>query len=415
VARGCNVRVHAEGSPLASLESDTEPAQTGAGDVLHLLKIFRPAFSGTGIFLERSTPILVALAPSTRHDLLIVDTPRPDVSIEVNSAMRTIFYLHKGGVSQWYREVLLLWWLICNIRRYRLVHCHTHIDRYFLAYLLAKLFRKRLVFTATLDDSVPNIVRTYRPPYRALVSMLMRLFDVFIAISPKLHAENAALGIRNVRMIPIGVAVPADPERERKAMRATYSLADDDVALIFVGGICARKDPLFLIEQMPAIHTFCRRVKLFVVGPILEPAHHEKVMMCVREYRLENDVIFTGEVRDPYPLFGMADIMVFASHLEGFGAAVTEGMAHGLPAVVRHLPGVNDLFIHQSKTGYLFTTAEEYLVALRQLIENPALRRQVGQAARNLILAEFDNFRYARRILDVYGSRTLAASAAPHA
>ena len=374
-----------------------------SGIVLHVLKFFRPTFTGEGILLERTAPIFEALAPTIQHDLLVVETPKPKAPVEVNSSFRKLVYLRNGDTSQWYRELLLLWWLLRNIRQYQAIHFHTHVDRYFLAYLLAKLFRKRLILSATLDDSVPNLVGSYRSAYRPLISALIRLFDVYIAISPKLRDESTAMvGPEKVRMIPVGVSVPAEPGGECQSTRRALGLADDDIVLIFVGGICARKDPLFLVEQMPAIRAFCPRAKLVIVGPILEPEHHEKMMACMREHRLEKAILFTGEVRNPYPLLAMADILVFGSHLEGFGTAVTEGMAHGLVPVVRHLPGVNDMFVRQNETGFVFTSAEEYLGVLRQLVDNPALRRQIGVAARSLILAEFDNVRFAKRVLETY-------------
>ena len=384
------------------------------GIVLHVLKLFRPDFTGEGILLERTAPIFDSLAPAIRHDLLVVDTSRPASPVEASSGFRKIVYLRRGEAvhSPWYRELLLLWWLVRNIRQYQAIHFHSHVDRYFLAYLLAKLFRKRLILSATLDDSVPNLVASYRRAYRPLSSALMRLFDVYIAICPKLQVESAAMvGPGKVRMIPVGVAIPSDPGRERRSTRQAWDFTDDDIVLIFVGGICARKDPLFLIEQMPAVRAFCPRAKLVIVGPILEPEHHEKMMTCLREHRLEKAVLFTGEVRDPYPLIAMADIFVFASHLEGFGTAVAEGMAHGLVPVVRHLPGVNDMFVRQNETGFAFTSAEEYLAVLRQLVDNPALRRQIGAAARALILSEFDNVRFARRVLETYDVNVLAGHA----
>jgi glycosyltransferase involved in cell wall biosynthesis len=393
------------------------PSQTATctGTVLHVLKVFRPTFTGAGIFLERIAPVFATLAPGIRHDLLVVDTPRP-AHPETASAIGNVVYLQKSSAPPWYREILLLWWLIRNLGRYQVIHFHTHTDRYFLAYVIAKLAQKRLVLTATLDDSFPTIVDSYRPLYRPLIARLLRLFDVFIAISPKLRDESAAkAGAEKVRLIPIGVAVPAEPARDRAVTRLAYGIKDGDIVLIFVGGICTRKDPLFLIERMLAIRAFCPQAKLAIVGPVLEPDYHATLTARVRECRLEDAVIFTGEVRDPYPLFGMADIVVFASHLEGFGSAVTEGMAHGLPAVVRHLPGVNDQFVHEGETGFHFTTVGEYLTALRRLIENPELRCQVGAAARNLIAAEFDNVRNATRMLEVYSlGKPHAASDAPH-
>src|SRR5215469_5658526 len=149
-----------------------------SGIVLHVLKFFRPTFTGEGILLERTGPIFEALAPAIEHDVLVVDTLRPSAPAAVNPGFRKIVYLRNGNTSPWYRELLLLWWLVRNIRQYRVIHFHTHVDRYFLAYLLAKLFRKRLILSATLDDSVPNLVGSYRSAYRPLISALIRLFDI---------------------------------------------------------------------------------------------------------------------------------------------------------------------------------------------------------------------------------------------
>ena len=53
--------------------------------------------------------------------------------------------------------------------------------------------------------------------------------------------------------------------------------------------------------------------------------------------------------------------MVFASTEEGFGTAVIEAMAHGLPVVARRLPGVNDVFVDEGRSGYFFESGGDYL------------------------------------------------------
>ena len=373
--------------------------------VLHVLKNFRPVFTGVGVFLERLAPVWKEEAPHVEHHLLATETPRPaEADIPVAPSIQRIWYLQKGGAANWYMEVLLLWWLVRNLRHYQVIHFHTHVDRYFLAYLLAKLFGRRIILSATLDDSIPGLMRSYRPMFRALVGRLFRIFDAYVSLVPKLHDENVSMvAAGKAHLAPLGVAIPPDPKSDRAKTRAAYGIAEDDIVLIFVGGICARKDPLFLVEQLPDVLRFCPRAKLLIVGPVLEDDHHQLMLSFIQENGLEDRVIFTNEVLDPYPLFAMADIMTFGSHLEGFGAVVTEAMAHELPPVVRHLPGVNDSFVHQNETGFLFTKREEYLAALRRLIEDPALRVRIGTAARRLITARFDNRQNARRLLEIYG------------
>ena len=387
---------------LRKFELARRPGKTGR--VLHLLKVFRPDFTGAGIFLERATLLFDQLAPGVEHDLLVVETPRPATPVRALSRLRNIVYLQNAQRSAWRTEFALVIWLLRNARHYDVVHFHTHADRFLLGYALAKLLGKRLVMTATLDDSAPRLIGTYRPFYRPLVRTILRLFDAFIAISPKLHQESLPiLGPDKVHFIPIGVAIPSAPDKDRQANRTAHGLSAEDVVLIFVGGICARKDPMFLVEQMPAICKFSPHAKLIIVGPILESDHYARMLAYIEEHNLKDQVVFKGEVLDPYPFFAIADIVVFASHLEGFGCAVTEGMAHGLPAVVRHLPGVNDLFIRDGETGFFFTSPEEYLSAIRKLVEDPALRRELGATARKLIAAEFGSLKNAERIMSVYG------------
>ena len=374
--------------------------------VLHVLKHFRPTFTGMGIFVERVTPVMDMLAPEVEHDMLATDTPRPDHLIPAASTLRRVIYLTRdaAGMPHWRREAALLWWLLRNISRYRVVHFHTHVDRYFLAYLLAKLAGKRIVLSATLDDSIPGLLATYRAANRPLVARLFRLFDAYIALSPKLQEENeSAVPHDAAHMVSMGIVIPEAMKRDRERIRAAYGIAPEDTLLIFVGGICDRKDPLFLVEQLPAVLRFCPRAKLLVVGPVLEPDHHRRMLDTILLHGLERHVIFAGEVRNPYPLFEAADIMTFASHLEGFGAVVIEGMAHGIPVVVRHLPGINDSFVRPDETGYLFTTAEEYVAALRRLVEDGALRRRLGAAGRRFAIAHFDFLGIAKRYLGIYG------------
>jgi glycosyltransferase involved in cell wall biosynthesis len=398
------VRAGPDAAPRSVSAGAAVRARRATGKVLHVLKIFRPDFTGAGIFLERASLLFDELAPGVEHDLLVIDTLRPTAPVRAKSRLRNIIYLQDVPKSPWQAEFALVGWLFRNRRRYDVIHFHTHADRFFLGYLLIKLLGKRLIITATLDDSARRLVETYRPLYRPLVRAVLRLFDAFIAISPKLYGETAAvLGPAKVHLVPIGVAIPPYPNEERAAERAQYGLSRGDLALIFVGGICARKDPIFLIEHMPAICAFWPDAKLFIVGPILEPDYYARLLDCIGRHKLEDRVILTGEVADPYPLFALADIVVFASHLEGFGCAVTEGMAHGLPAVVRHLPGVNELFIRDGETGLFFTSSAEYLLAIRRLIENPALRREMGMAARTLVAAEFDNQKNAKSIMTLYG------------
>jgi len=371
--------------------------------ILHVLKHFRPTFTGEGIFTERVTVVMDALRPDVAHDMLATETPEPGPTVPASSTLRNIIYLTRGNVSHWRREACALLWFLRHAWRYDVVHFHTHTDRYFLSYFLVKLLGRRLVLTATLDDSIPGLLATYRPTTRRLAARLFRLFDAFVAISNRLQNENlTVVAPDRTHLIPIGITIPDTPDAQRAETRKALGVGADDLLIIFVGGICDRKDPLFLVERMPAICALRPDARLLIVGPVLEQDHLDRIHAVIARHGLQDNVRFVGEVLDPYPLFAASDIMGFASHLEGFGTVVIEAMAHRLPVVVRDLPAVNDMFVLQGQTGFRFRTAQEYDDAMRLLVTDAALRRRMGEAARRHVVNRYDQVIIAQRYLDIY-------------
>lgn len=372
--------------------------------VLHVLKYYRPAFTGEGVFLERSSAVMQEIAPEVGHDLLVTHTPRPAEDPAACSTLGRIIYLADRPLGTLQRELRMVAWFLTNLHRYDTVHVRTHADWYFLTYLLARLARRRLVISATLDDSVPVLVGQYRPSLRPWAMRGFRLFDGFISISPKLDAETRSVADpARCHLIPCGVSIPVVPPDGRARLRAELGIGAEELVLLFVGGLGARKDPLFLVRALPRILAARPDVRLLLVGPVLEEAHLWAIEDEMSRLGLQDRVILAGEQRDPHPYFTASDVLVFGSHLEGFGTVVPEAMAHGLPVVVRHLPGVNDSFVRPDETGYLFTDEDGYVAAVNRLAADAELRARIGAEGRKLARARFGMRGVAQRYLSVYG------------
>lgn len=85
-----------------------------------------------------------------------------------------------------------------------------------------------------------------------------------------------------------------------------------------------------MIEVFNEVHKINPNSVLILVGDgELKNTIEEKV----KEYRLENNVIFTGVRNDVADLLSAMDVFVFPSIYEGLGIVVIEAQASGLPVI----------------------------------------------------------------------------------
>ena len=358
--------------------------------VLHIFRYFRPDFTGEGLYLEKLAPLLDDL--NIRADVAVECTRPPAMNRPLAGIGRTSFFgLGSGRVRR--LPVVMTGWFLVNAFRYDVVHFHAFVDRIFLFHLIARLSGCRIVQSATLDDGLGSVLRGYRPIYRPLLLRLCRLIDTAIAISPRLQSDTRqVLPSRRTLLIPQGVNPPPDTSpADRPRWRANWGFAADDVVLLFVGGMCARKDVTFLVESHATLpQPASGRVKLLLVGPQLEDGYLDALRRLIAASPCHADIVLEDYMDDPSPAYGAADLFVFASREEGFGNVLIEAMAWGLPVVSRRLEQVTDQIIDDGHTGSLFDTAAEYRTATACLIADPSRRHVMGQAARRTVRQRFD-------------------------
>ena len=87
-------------------------------------------------------------------------------------------------------------------------------------------------------------------------------------------------------------------------------------------------------------------------------------------------------------VYASADIFCMPSYLEGFPLALTEAMAAVLPAVgLKSCHAVAELIANE-KSGLLVDNTKEALAAaLERLMNEPTLRKRMGQEARRAMEA----------------------------
>jgi glycosyltransferase involved in cell wall biosynthesis len=125
--------------------------------------------------------------------------------------------------------------------------------------------------------------------------------------------------------------------------------------------------------------------RLDCVGcPDRDPAWAGRLLELTDALGLSERVAFRGVLPDPAleQCYARADVFVLASRFEGYGMAVAEALAHGLPVLATRA-GAADLTV-PAGAGILVEPDDPVALrqALRDLLAEPALRRRLAAGAR---------------------------------
>jgi glycosyltransferase involved in cell wall biosynthesis len=147
-----------------------------------------------------------------------------------------------------------------------------------------------------------------------------------------------------------------------------------------------------------------RLAHLFGFAPDVESA----VRSWVEQHELSGTVRLLGQVNRVEDVLLRSDILAFPSHLNGPGRAVFEAGMHGIPAIVALKDVVEDV-VKDGVTGLIVPPRDPRGLAdaILRLVDDPALRRRMGHAARSRYVTQFDPAVAAGRMVRIY--RELAA------
>jgi glycosyltransferase involved in cell wall biosynthesis len=117
---------------------------------------------------------------------------------------------------------------------------------------------------------------------------------------------------------------------------------------------------------------------------------------------LGDRIRFTGQLDNPYPVLASADIAVQASRWEGFGIAVVEALALGVPMVATSCPGGVGDVLDGGRFGLLVPPDDPAALAgaLRRLVGDGELRGRLAETGPTRA-ATYAPAEVARRALDL--------------
>jgi len=279
----------------------------------------------------------------------------------------------------------------------KLIHCHFGVEGVYGLYYKKEFSLPLVVSFHGFEFFVP-FHRKYANPtfynYCRYYQELIKEGDIFLCVSEATKRDLISLGYppEKVLTLYLGIDLENLPVKERSSNKA--------VNIVFVGRLTEKKGILFLIDAFQNIAQKYQEARLIIVG---DGELKKKVLKKIKGYRLKEKVIFKGALPNKETLEEMtkADIFILPSYKtadgnqEGTPYTLFEAQGIGLPVISTFHSGIPEI-VQDGETGFLVKEKDIKGIEekLSLLIENPALRREMGEKGREFM----KNFSLKKRI-----------------
>ncbi len=216
--------------------------------------------------------------------------------------------------------------------------------------------------------------------------LLLKIASKIVFFHPQPEPLLRRLGItQKTRVIPTGID-PAPFRRpetgDQNARPASVSPVSSSVVVTYVGRLESVKGVDDFLAATDSLIDEYSHVKVQVAG--WYPDKHP----LVEQY--ERNVAFLGLVDDVANVLVRTDIFVLPSHSEGLSNALMEAMASKCACIASDVGG-NRYLIENGLSGLLFPAGDREALRshIRRLVQDPAKRKAMGDAARARVDAVF--------------------------
>lgn len=326
------------------------------------------------------------------------------------------------------RDLFVIWKLWRELLRLNPQVVHTHKAKAGAAGRIAAMLYKWMTPSSLwLRPRVCHVVHTYHGhifhsyygPLKTRMfltierSLARFCTDRIIAISEQQRREineDFKVGRTNqFKVIPLGIDFGEFiPEPGR--LRNRLGISRNTTLIGIVGRLCEVKNHSMLLEAAALLKQQGVKAHFAIIG---EGHLREALETRSRELDLTNCVSFLGFRDDVTRLYADLDIAALTSLNEGTPLTLIEAMSCGVPAVSTEVGGVVDLLGVQRNRQDSITIwdhgvtapsrdVKSYALALRVLIEQPALRQQMGVKGQAFVRSSLSKARLIDDIESLY-------------
>lgn len=324
----------------------------------------------------------------------------------------------RGKIRRQYRRIRSEWEIFQNLRRKDLTQNILHIE---LApwqswILLAAFSLMRVNVFITLHNFISDGPIWRKLVWKVRLGIVSRLPGIhFFAANDdtreKMRQWISKSAWRETRLTYTGVdlvqidKILNEDEHNVPAGREGFGI-HDNFTVLCVGQFIDRKGRWIFLEAACKVVAEDESVRFFWVAPNRPDPEDMKI---VDSYGLGYNfqIIRSGDLgasrQAVLGFFGNADVFVLPSFVEGLPIALLEAMALGIPSISTNVFAIPEAIKHM-ETGILIEAGDSQNLAAKILLlkNDRPLRTRLGQAGRNHVLANFDEWESAKTAIAAY-------------
>ena len=200
------------------------------------------------------------------------------------------------------------------------------------------------------------------------------------------------LGSGSIKGVDINKFSPVSQEI-KKLLRYKIQIPTDSFVILYTGRICKDKGIQNLID------IFKNHLKRFPKDILICVGPNEDEKIVNKLIKIKNCFYFSfsNNINNFYRL---SDLFIMPSFREGFGSAVIEASACGLPVIASDIPGLQDS-VRKNVTGLLFPSQDkEGFIKGLEFFRDPANYKKYSLQSRSYICKNFRQEKVVKRLLD---------------
>lgn len=337
--------------------------------------------------------IAVLSSPGPHHDRLAIELRsglQSELESEVESGQGIAFYpiAIRRGIAPLADALAFLRIFVLLLRLRPAAVDFSTPKAALLGLIAARLLRIRLRIHTLRGLRAESANTLLRPLLLLAERLTSSCAHVVLCNSPSLLQQATLLSIappRKLRMLAHGSSHGVDLDHYHPGispLRAKLGIPPDAQVFGFVGRLTRHKGIPELIDAFDQIAPAYPNGWLLLVG-WLDQSEDSLSPALARHIASHPRITLTGFVEDVAPFYRAMDIFILPTHREGFPNAALEAAATALAIITTTATGARDAVV-PDQTGLLVPPSDSAALAaaMRRLLDDPALRRQMGNAAR---------------------------------